>query len=412
MARYKRRKSQQKSLFEQNEEYKADAIPDFASTPEEIKKAVERNAINRGVLLIQVIVSLKIDELLQTIKMISNTYDKEDILDRHIELNIDLKAVDILETANPPIPYPYYFCTPEWVLEHPELFFYYRNVSMLSTKVMNGLGLSTQSYEENGVVPDASTASEIVSYLNGIVSRLVNLSGVSENRHLEMVLANLGDSLGGTSRNEIGRIASTEVVGYIIKHLHPKNRLTKIVYRIKGIVGDDDPDIGKELLVDVLEDTDINALLKDLEGKRVKYRELHFSNGYSLLLDRQIKWYSGDEQEYKIGPDFHSTNDQSNSMLWMAELKGGADPAGSDEHWKTATQALVRVIDASERTGRKRPFISFIAAILVERVAVEAQQWIDDGELTSVYNLTQIANDEKKRNKFLTDVEKFIGFET
>jgi len=30
-------------------------------------------------------------------------------------------------------------------------------------------------------------------------------------------------------------------------------------------------------------------------------------------------------------------------MRWAAELKGGADPAGSDEHWKTATEALNRI---------------------------------------------------------------------
>ncbi|MCP4167130.1 MAG: hypothetical protein GY759_14755 [Chloroflexi bacterium] len=224
-----------------------------------------------------------------------------------------------------------------------------------------------------------------------------------------MVLANLGDSLGGTSRNEVGRVASTEVIGYILKHLHPKNRVTRIVYRLKGIIGeDDDSDIGKELTIDLTEDTDIDVLVADLEENRVKYRELHFPNGFSLLLDRQIKWYSDDDKEYKIGPDFHSTSDNSNTMLWLAELKGGADPAGSDEHWKTATQALARVIDASEKTGRKAPFISFIAAILVERVAIEAQQWIDDGKLTSVYNLTQIADDENKRNQFLADVENLL----
>jgi hypothetical protein len=411
MSRYRRRKPKHLSLFDQSEEYKVDTVPEFASTPEEIKRAVERNAINRGFLLIQVIVSLRIDELLQTIKEISETYDKEDVLDRHKELNIDLEAIEVLNSADPPIPYPYYFCTPEWVIEHPELFFYYRNVSMLSTKVMNGLGLSTQLYEENGVIPSPETAKEIICYLNGIIGSLVKLSGVSNNRHLEMVLANLGDSLGGTSRNEVGRIASTEVVRYIVKHLHPQKRVTRIVYTLKGNIGDkDNNNIGKKLSIDVSEDTDIDNLIHDLEENRVKYREVHFSNGYSLLLDKQIKWYSSGDKEFKIGPDFHSTNDNSSSMLWMAELKGGADPAGSDEHWKTATQALVRVMDASENTGRKKPFMSFIAAILVERVAIEAQQWIDEGNLTSVYNLTQIAEDENKRKEFLTDVEKFIGY--
>jgi len=39
-------------------------------------------------------------------------------------------------------------------------------------------------------------------------------------------------------------------------------------------------------------------------------------------------------------------------MIWSGEIKGGADPAGSDEHWKTATQALNRILEAAEKTGR------------------------------------------------------------
>jgi hypothetical protein len=98
-------------------------------------------------------------------------------------------------------------------------------------------------------------------------------------------------------------------------------------------------------------------------------------------------------------------------MLWGGELKGGADPAGSDEHWKTATRAFDRILLACERTNRPQPPLSFIATILVERVAREAADWIDQGKLTSVYNLTQIADNPKKQQQFLDDLTAFLGCE-
>jgi hypothetical protein len=44
--------------------------------------------------------------------------------------------------------------------------------------------------------------------LNEIVSGLLietGAAGVTRNRHIQMVMANLGDSLGGSSRNEVER---------------------------------------------------------------------------------------------------------------------------------------------------------------------------------------------------------------
>ena len=46
---------------------------------------------------------------------------------------------------------------------------------------------------------------------------------------------------------------------------------------------------------------------------------------------------------------------------------------------------------------------------LVERVAREAVDWIAQGKLTSVYNLTQIADDPAKQQQFFDDVTAFLG---
>ena len=51
-----------------------------------------------------------------------------------------------------------------------------------------------------------------------------------------------------------------------------------------------------------------------------------------------------------------------------------------------------------------------MATILVDRVAREAQGWLDQGKLTSVYNLTQIAEDETQEQLFLDDLTSFLGY--
>jgi len=53
--------------------------------------------------------------------------------------------------------------------------------------------------------------------------------------------------------------------------------------------------------------------------------------------------------------------------------------------------------------------LSFIATILVERVAFEAQDWIDQGKLTTVYNLTKIQTDADERARYLGDMLGFLG---
>ena len=53
-------------------------LPPFASTKTEIRQAVEQNAIDRGTLLIKVIVSLDIDGIIDELDQLAFDYDKED----------------------------------------------------------------------------------------------------------------------------------------------------------------------------------------------------------------------------------------------------------------------------------------------------------------------------------------------
>ena len=71
--------------------------------------------------------------------------------------------------------------------------------------------------------------------------------------------------------------------------------------------------------------------------------------------------------------------------------------------------AYASVIRMLAKTNRPNPSLSFIATILVERVAREAQQRIEEGNLASVYNLTRIIENQTERAKFLDDMASFLG---
>jgi len=171
------------------------------------KEAADQNAIDQGNLLIKAIVSLDIDKLLALVDEISQLYDKENFFDLANEVGIQVDALKSLDNTKPSIRYAYYFCLPDILIEYPQLIFYYRNIAMLSRKVMRGIGLDTENFEVLGLKPPQETARNLAIYFNEITSGLVLEGGVSPYRHIVMLTANLGDSLGGTSRNEVGRIA-------------------------------------------------------------------------------------------------------------------------------------------------------------------------------------------------------------
>ena len=66
------------------------------------------------------------------------------------------------------------------------------------------------------------------------------------------------------------------------------------------------------------------------------------------------------------------------------EIKGGIDPAGADERWKTAGSALERIRQAF---GSDCPALFIAAAVFGERMAGEIYAQIEGGQLTHAANL-------------------------
>lgn len=76
------------------------------------------------------------------------------------------------------------------------------------------------------------------------------------------------------------------------------------------------------------------------------------------------------------------------NYLALGELKGGIDPAGADEHWKTAHTALHRIREAFARHGLKRPTF-FVGAAIESNMASEIWELLEGGQLDNAANLTE-----------------------
>ncbi|PDW04407.1 AvaI/BsoBI family type II restriction endonuclease [Candidatus Viridilinea mediisalina] len=76
------------------------------------------------------------------------------------------------------------------------------------------------------------------------------------------------------------------------------------------------------------------------------------------------------------------------TYLALGELKGGIDPAGADEHWKTARTALDRI-----RTGFKdvnlKPHTFFVGAAIERKMAGEIWAQLQVGLLSNAANLNE-----------------------
>ncbi|MEW6587477.1 MAG: AvaI/BsoBI family type II restriction endonuclease, partial [Nitrospirota bacterium] len=76
------------------------------------------------------------------------------------------------------------------------------------------------------------------------------------------------------------------------------------------------------------------------------------------------------------------------SYIALGELKGGIDPAGADEHWKTARTALER-IRRSFAGVHHTPETFFIGAAIEKKMAAEIWEELKKGILNNAANLNE-----------------------
>jgi len=162
-----------------------------------------------------------------------------------------------------------------------------------------------------------------------------------------------GDTLGGSMRNLTGSLASIKLTEKIIGRLSDSEKeiqivksktgkLQRIIWNGRILLFDVTPRlVGKNIDVILIKNEDINIIEK------------------KLLVNK-------------------------NNYIAFGELKGGIDPAGADEHWKTANSALGRIRIAF---GRSIPALFFIGAAIEASMSKEIFKQLKNEKLTHAANL-------------------------
>ncbi len=182
-----------------------------------------------------------------------------------------------------------------------------------------------------------------------------------------------GDTLGGSMRNIAGALAQRKLARAIISCL----RLARQPYHWLHSQTN-------SWAAGQADDADIEIHLRGLAWQHRKIRRTLIYNLQLPLTKNNVDLCLFDCGHEAISKEIYGS---PKAYLALGELKGGIDPAGADEHWKTAHTALHRIRAAFAEKGVE-PKTFFIAAAIEARMAEEIWKLLSNGQLDNAANLT------------------------
>lgn len=186
-----------------------------------------------------------------------------------------------------------------------------------------------------------------------------------------------GDAVGGTMRNRIGAMGQEKLVRCILSCMN-----------VQGITYEwvDGNHSTFEWLAKRNDDTGVEKSLKAIYWTNVNGpRVLGFNMTNSIVKKNiDICLYGADKADYEQGK---IAKNHPERAIMLGELKGGIDPAGADEHWKTANTALERIRTSYSAKGIQVQ-TSFVGAAIERAMAGEIYLQLESGVLTNCANLT------------------------
>lgn len=188
-----------------------------------------------------------------------------------------------------------------------------------------------------------------------------------------------GDTVGGMARNLAGMLAQRKFTRAILATLAISGKAYKWMDNQTGT-----------WLSKPLEETEIELRL----------RALNWQNGYeerTLIYNVNVQAANAKNVDICLlnisaskvvrKQRSKSVGESSETYIALGELKGGIDPAGADEHWKTASTALKRIRDGFAKLSLS-PQTFFVGAAIERAMAIEIWNQLEDGSLSNAANLT------------------------
>tara|TARA_B100000700_G_scaffold230615_1_gene255052 strand:- start:19839 stop:20720 length:882 start_codon:yes stop_codon:yes gene_type:complete len=196
------------------------------------------------------------------------------------------------------------------------------------------------------------SSTDLLSFLAKVIDfdRLNELNYLNELERYYLLTS--GDSVGGKMRNLIGHKGNDLLIEYITTYLNEHNVDYKLI-------------VNKNNNVQSIE-TDLASVIFN---KKPKF--INKSIDFIVLKKEQNK-------DYDI--------ENPSSYIAAGELKSGIDPAGADEHWKTATTALSRIRNTFNDINKEIP-LYFIGGAISKHMANEIIEAIENNDLKLAANL-------------------------
>jgi hypothetical protein len=182
-----------------------------------------------------------------------------------------------------------------------------------------------------------------------------------------------GDTLGGSMRNIGGALAQRKLTRAIISTLTVAGKAYKWLNSTNNTWA--------QIMDD---DSDIELYLRGLSWQKEHHHRTLIYNLTVPFLKNNVDLCLFSCSIDELSP---ATYKSPTSYVAMGELKGGIDPAGADEHWKTALTALSRIQKAFSDLGLK-PHTFFIGAAIEKKMATEIWNLLEEGTLKNAANLT------------------------
>jgi type II restriction enzyme len=186
-----------------------------------------------------------------------------------------------------------------------------------------------------------------------------------------------GDTLGGQMRNLGGQLAQQQFTRKLISIFDIQG--FEFLWFHRGI---------KKWVEGQAKDTTIELQANGLQWKTAQGSRALMFNAKPAVLGKNVDLCLLDVAQVSDKQTRAMIMAQaSDSYIALGELKGGIDPAGADEHWKTANSAFGRIREAFGEVG-KQPLLFLVAAAIEAAMAQEIYAQLDSGLLAYAANLT------------------------
>lgn len=184
-----------------------------------------------------------------------------------------------------------------------------------------------------------------------------------------------GDAVGGTMRNKIGALGQERLIRAIYSSMSVRGvRCERIMTDSKRWCTVNHGEVGVESNVKALH-------WANSHGERMLVFNAKIP---TVNKNVDICLFSGNKNEYDQGRIVR----RDNKAIMFGELKGGIDPAGADEHWKTGNSALNRIRSSFTAAGYPKMMTSFVGAAIERSMAEEIYAQLEADILTNATNLT------------------------